>query len=134
MTNDEIRMTKECRMTNGEGRIVRRAVGVMLMVCAWGWGADEPPVIPVGLDTYRMWDQWARHRIGVRAYMRSTYDRAGGNEAADASHFLYQVGEDFNVTLDVAGPGVLYFVRTNHWHGAPWHFAIDGADHVISES
>ena len=35
--------------------------------------------------------------IGARAYMRSTYDRAGGNERADASHFLYQEADDFNV-------------------------------------
>jgi hypothetical protein len=96
--------------------------------------ADEPPVIPVGLDAYRMWDRWAHHRIGARAYMRSTYDRAGGNEAADASHFLYQLAEDFNVTLDVEGRGILYFVRTNHWHGSPWHYVIDGKDHIIEES
>src|ERR1041385_5334255 len=100
-----------------------------LRVCA-----DEPPIIPVGLDAWRMWDKWAYHRIGVRAYMRSTYDRAGGNETADASHFLYQLAEDRNVTLDVAGPGVLYFVRTNHWHGSPWHYTIDGRDHLISET
>ena len=54
--------------------------------------AEEPPVIPVGLDAYRMWDRWPYQRIGARAYLRSTYDRAGGNEGADASHFLYQAG------------------------------------------
>ena len=83
----------------------------------------EPPTIPVGLDAYRQWDRWPDQRIGTRAYMRSTYDRAGGNEGADASHFLYQTADDFNVTLDVAGPGVLYFARYNHWHGSPWHYA-----------
>ncbi len=31
------------------------------------------------------WDRWPYQRIGVRAYMRSTYDRTGGNDAADAS-------------------------------------------------
>jgi len=96
-------------------------------------GADEgPPVIPVGLDCYRMWEQWPSQRIGARAYMRSTYDRTGGND--DASHFLFQTADDFNVTLDVAGPGVLYFARYNHWHGSPWHYVVDGSDHVISES
>ena len=35
-------------------------------------------------------------------------DRSGGNERADASHFLYQEADDFNVTLDVQSPGVLY--------------------------
>src|SRR5262249_27558977 len=69
-------------------------------------GPGEPPVTPVGLDAYRQWDRWAYQRIGARAYMRSTYDRAGGNEGADASHFLYQQADDFNVTLDVQGPGV----------------------------
>ena len=54
--------------------------------------ADEPPVIPVGLDAYRQWERWPYQRIGARAYMRSTYDRSGGNEGADASHFLYQTG------------------------------------------
>src|ERR1035437_6085465 len=73
--------------------------------------ASASAQIPVGLDAYRLWDRWPYQRIGVRAYMRSTYDRAGGNERADASHFLYQLGEDRNVTLDVEGPGQLYFVR-----------------------
>ena len=84
--------------------------------------ADEPPVIPVGLDAYRQWDKWPIQRIGARAYMRSTYDRRGRNEGADASHFLYQQADDFNVTLDVEGHGgFLYFARYNHWHGSPWH-------------
>ncbi|MBV9470379.1 MAG: DUF2961 domain-containing protein [Abitibacteriaceae bacterium] len=96
--------------------------------------ATEPPVIPVGLDAYRMWEHWPEQRIGVRAYMRSTYDRRGGNEGADASHFLYQLGDTANVTLDVAGPGVLYFARYNHWHGSPWHYDVDGTDHVVQES
>ena len=96
--------------------------------------AGEPPVIPVGLDAYLMWDRWPYQRIGARAYMRSTYDRTGGNETADASHFLYQVAEDFNVTLDVEGSGVLYFVRTNHWHGSPWHYEVDGVAHIVTET
>jgi hypothetical protein len=37
----------------------------------------DPPVIPVGLDTYRQWEKWPYQRIGARAYMRSTYDRSG---------------------------------------------------------
>jgi hypothetical protein len=90
--------------------------------------------IPLGLDAYRQWDRWPYQRIGVRAYMRSTYDRAGNNERADASHFLYQLADDRNVTLDVEGPGILYFVRTNHWHGSPWHYEVDGKDHVVRET
>lgn len=96
--------------------------------------AEEPPVIPVGLDAYRMWDHWPYQRIGTRAYMRSTYDRRGGNEGADASHFLYQLADDYNVALDVAGPGVLYFARYNHWHGSPWHYDVDGVEHIVQET
>lgn len=94
----------------------------------------QTPTIPVGYGAYRSWEKWPYQRIGMRAYMRSTYDRRGGNESADASHFLYQLADDKNVTLDVQGAGVLYFVRYNHWHGSPWHYEIDGQDHIISES
>jgi hypothetical protein len=107
--------------------------GLVLLLSARAL-ADEPPEVPVGLDAYRQWERWPYHRIGARAYMRSTYDRAGGNEGADASHFLYQEADDFNVSLDVEGPGVLYFARFNHWHGSPWHFEVDGKDHLIRES
>jgi Protein of unknown function (DUF2961) len=99
--------------------------------------AAQPPnaaPIPIGLDAYRAWDQWPRQRIGMRAYMRSTYDRRGGNEGADASHFLYQLADDFNVTLDLEGPGILLFSRYNHWHGSPWHYVVDGTDHIVQES
>jgi hypothetical protein len=94
----------------------------------------EPPVVPVGLDAYRQWDRWAYQRIGVRAYMRSTYDRSGGNEGADASHFLYQLSDTNSVTLDVEGPGILYFTRYNHWHGSPWHYVVDGTDYLVQET
>ena len=96
--------------------------------------STEPPVIPVGVDEYLMWDRWPYQRIGERAYMRSTYDRAGGNEGADASHFLYQESDEFNVTLDVQGAGVLCFARYNHWHGSPWHYEVDGVDYIVQES
>jgi hypothetical protein len=95
---------------------------------------DKPVVIPVGLDAYRMWDKLYTQRIGVRAYMRSTYDREGGNQSADASHYLFANEEDHNVSLDVKGKGVLYFFRTNHWHGSPWHFVVDGKDNVVKET
>ena len=94
----------------------------------------EPPTLPVGLDAFRQWERWPVLRIGARTTMRSTYDRSGGNEGADASHFLYQQADDFNVSLDVVGPGVLHFVRTNHWHGSPWHYEVDGIDRVVRET
>ena len=97
-------------------------------------GADKLRPIPVGMDAYRLWDQWAAQRIGMRAYMRSTYDRRGGNEGADASHFLYQLSDTFNVTLDLQGSGLLLFSRYNHWHGSPWHYVVDGTDHMVQET
>lgn len=97
--------------------------------------AQEPPTIPVGLDAYRMWDQLPLQRIGERAYMVSTYMREGGNRAADSRNFLWMgEDEDYSVTMDVIGPGVLYFKRTNHWHGSPWHYVVDGNDYVIKET
>lgn len=96
--------------------------------------ASEPPIIPVGLDAYKMWDRWAYLRIGQRAYMASTYDRTGGNESADAGHFLYQLSDDRNVTLDIMGEGVVEFARYNHWHGSPWRYIVDGRDNVVQET
>ncbi|MGB7158508.1 MAG: DUF2961 domain-containing protein [Tepidisphaeraceae bacterium] len=113
---------------------MHRLVILIVLASSASIRADEPPVIPVGPDAYRMWDRWAHQRIGARAYMRSTYDRTGGNRGPDASHFLYQLADDHNVTLDVAGAGVLYFARYNHWHGSPWHYVVDGIDHIISET
>jgi hypothetical protein len=109
------------------------AAGLVLALSARA-AAEEPPEIPVGLDAYLQWERWPYQRIGARTYLRSTYDRAGGNEGADASHFLYQEADDFNVALDVEGPGVLAFARYNHWHGSPWHYEVDGADHLVRES
>src|SRR5689334_6631650 len=111
-----------------------RLLAVALILSGVNLPAADPPVIPVGPDGYRMWDKWPYQRIGARAYMRSTYDRRGGNEGADASHFLYQTADDFNVALDVRSPGILYFARYNHWHGSPWHYVVDGTDHLITET
>jgi Protein of unknown function (DUF2961) len=112
----------------------QRALFALFFCSVAAHGADAPRPIPVGLDAYRMWDRWDEQRIGMRAYMRSTYDRTGGNEGADASHFLYQLSDDFNVTLDLEGAGILLFSRYNHWHGSPWHYVVDGKDHLIQES
>lgn len=111
------------------------ALSLICIAPAWPLlaAAQEQP-IPVGLDAYRQWDHWPDQRIGMRAYMRSTYDRSGGNEGADASHFLYKLSDDFNVTLDVEGAGILVFSRYNHWHGSPWHYVVDGKDHVVKET
>ncbi|GEP98471.1 DUF2961 domain-containing protein [Chitinophaga cymbidii] len=85
-----------------------------------------------GYDAFRSWEKLPQQRIGVRAYMRSTYARTGGGY--DASNFLFMNKEDENVTLDVKGNGVLYFFRANHWHGSPWHFVVDGKDNIVTET
>ena len=107
--------------------------GVSMAALAAAMSAQQTP-IPVGADAYLQWDRWSQQRIGMRAYMRSTYDRSGGNEAADASHFLYQTAGGRFVPLDLEGPGVLVFSRFNHWHGSPWHFVVDGRDNVVTET
>lgn len=92
------------------------------------------PTIPIGTDAYLQWDRLPYLRLGMRAYMRSTYDRTGNNRTADASHYLYQEADNFNVSLDVKSPGVLYFVRTNHFHGSPWHYEVDEEDFIVKET
>jgi hypothetical protein len=94
----------------------------------------EVPRLPVGYAAFRELARLPVVRIGQRAYMTSTYDRSGGNEGADASHFLRQESATFNVALDTLGPGILSFVRTNHWHGSPWHYVVDGQDYLVSET
>jgi len=119
------------------GRLHRHCLMLYVQVLFWSaiscLAQQTPEPIPIGLDAYQAWDHWPQQRIGMRAYMRSTYDRSGGNEGSDASHFLYQVADDFNVTLDVEGSGVLVFSRYNRWHGSPWHYVVDGIDHIIRE-
>lgn len=96
--------------------------------------SSEPPIIPVGEESYLQWERLPYHRIGVRAFMASTYDRRGSNFRADAGNFLYQEHDSFNVTMDVQGNGILYFVRTNHHHGSPWIYETDGSVLVVKET
>jgi hypothetical protein len=98
-----------------------------------GASAREPPTLPVGYAAFDDLGRLPLVRIGQRAYLASTYDRAGGNEGVDASHFLRQEQAAF-IALETLGPGILSFVRTNHWHGSPWHYAVDGQDYVVQES
>lgn len=32
------------------------------------------------------------------------------------------------------GQGILYFKRTNHFHGSPWHYEIDGRDTIVKDT
>lgn len=95
---------------------------------------SEPPVIPIGYDAFLQWEKWPTLRLGVRAYMRSTFDRTGGNHFADAAHFIRQTDDQHSVALDEQGPGILWFVRHNHWHGSPWSYTVDGRELIVRES
>ncbi len=99
-----------------------------------GQNLASPPVIPIATDAYLQWEKLPQLNVGMRAYMRSTYDRTGNNRRADASNYLYQESDTFNVALDVKSPGVLYFKRTNHFHGSPWHYEVDGIDFLVKET
>ena len=81
--------------------------------------AAPPPVLPVGWDaiTHGL-ELWPHQRLGVRAMVRSTFDRSGANEAADSSHYLYynrSTGAARAVAMSLEGTrGCLYFCRFNH--------------------
>ncbi len=96
--------------------------------------AKQPPQIPFGVDAFTQWERWPYLRIGVRCYMRSTFDRRGGNENADAAHFIRQIDDTHNVALDELGPGILWFERYNHWHGSPWQYRVDGRETIVEET
>ena len=118
-------------------RFTTTLLAVFILSSAYGqdlFQSATPPVFPRGEDAFIRWDKLPYLRLGVRGYMASTYDRCGNNQTADASHFLYQENDSFNVALDIKGPGILYFIRTNHFHGSPWHYEIDGQDLMVSET
>jgi hypothetical protein len=112
--------------------MMRSIVILFLLTSSFSLIAQQQPVIPSGTDAYLLWDKWPLLRTGVRAYMRSTYDRRGGG--SDAGNFLFMNQEDHNVTLDIKGKGIMYFFRANHWHGSPWHFITDGTDNIVKET
>ena len=121
-------------------RDVAHTALLLLAIClnANNVAAEElgnvPPQIPIGVDAIQQWQRWPYLRIGVRCYMRSTFDRSGGNDNADAAHFIRQLDDSHNVALDEAGPGVLLFARYNHWHGSPWQYLVDGGETIVSET
>ena len=91
------------------------------------------PAVPVGADTLLQWDRLADLRIGTRTVMRGTWDRSGGNANADCCNYLRQEAS-YYVAFDLVGSGVLEFVRTNKWHGGPWHYVVDGRDAVVRDT
>ncbi|MFO0609265.1 MAG: DUF2961 domain-containing protein [Polyangiales bacterium] len=90
------------------------------------------PVVPVGLDGYRMWARLPQVRIGVRAVTAATDDPGGGVD--DAGNFLRATRDTFYAVAEWEGPGVLYGLFTNRWRGSPWHLVVDGFDRVVRES
>ena len=110
------------------------AAGLAALSCGTSERSVGSPPLAIGADAYLDFGHMYRPKLGVRSWLRSTCDRSGGNEAADSGHFLRAEADDFFVTLDVAGPGVLYFVRTNRWHGSPWSYVVDGQRFTVSES
>jgi hypothetical protein len=96
--------------------------------------SNRPPQIPVGFDAFTEWQRWPYLRIGARCYMRSTFDRSGGNDNADAAHFIRQIDDTHNVVIDETGPGILWFARYNHWHGSPWQYLVDRKEFIVQET
>ncbi|MFS4454955.1 DUF2961 domain-containing protein [Maribacter sp. 2304DJ31-5] len=109
-------------------------IWALLPLAIMAQGKVDIPTVPIADDAYLQWERLPYHKIGVRGYMRSTYDRRGNNYFSDAGHFLYQESDAFNVTLDVKNPGILYFKRTNFFHGSPWHYETDGEDFIVKET
>lgn len=109
------------------------AVVVLLAACTHEPGTSTPLVPAGGYDDYLHWERWPLLQINTRTVMRSTFDRAGGNDASDASHFLAQ-NERGLVAASVIGNGTLTFARANHWHGSPWRYTVDGQTTEVTES
>jgi hypothetical protein len=116
------------------GVMAATAAATLLGACVVATGAAAaPPRLPVGADAYRQWELLPMLRLGQRTYLTSTYDRGGGNRSADASNFL-RLHESGAIVTEAAGPGVVHFVRFNHWHGSPWRFVTDRTVRVVRET
>src|SRR6478735_4903252 len=124
---------KACRLPN-LGLLLVFLLLLPACACAKETASPGPPQIPFGLDAFTQWQRWPYLRIGVRCYMRSTFDRRGGNDNADAAHFIRQIDDAHNVAVDELGPGILWFVRYNHWHGSPWQYLVDDQEHIVQET
>src|SRR5438874_11090753 len=64
----------------------------------------EPPEIAIGYDAFLRGEQWPALRIGVRAYMRSTFDGTGGNHLEDAAYYIRQMYDYHRDGVVVGGP------------------------------
>src|SRR5262245_12555147 len=125
---------KACRRRSAGVWLVLLFVAVRAAQAEGVPASKQPPPIPIGTDAFTQWERWPYLRIGVRCYMRSTFDRRGGNDNADAAHFIRQIDDAHNVALDEAGPGIFWFARFNHWHGSPWQYLVDGKETIVRET
>eukprot|EP01043_Picozoa_sp_COSAG02_P081627 COSAG02_NODE_20040_length_851_cov_0.703457_2_plen_169_part_01 len=122
-------------MRGGDGQYIAFPMALTVGLLAASTQGAGRWAVPVGWDaiTHGL-ETWPQQRLGVRAMVRSTFDRAGGNEAADSSHYLY-INNSRAVAMSLEGTrGCLYFCRFNHWHGSPWNFAVDGVIHTVEET
>lgn len=81
----------------------------LLLAIAGALGAG-PQAREPGYADYSRWLDWARLRVGARAGLASSFDRAGGNE--DYSHYEHPQGlitdEIVTQSKTITGPGIIY--------------------------
>ena len=98
-------------------RVVCLVIPVHVLFALFRGGMVTESASLVGYDAFEKWADWHRLRsMGVRAEVLSTYDRTGGNLAADSAHFLYQTSLNRSVVLDIDGEaaGAILFARFQH--------------------
>lgn len=91
-----------------------------------GAPASTTPPLYLGLDAYRHWDKLSYLEFGDRVEGVSTADLAGSN--ADSRHIVRTLPDGRHVLLDLAGPGIVTFLRMQESQGAPWQLKLDGQD------
>ena len=100
---------------------------------AGGAGPDaggDLPVIPVGLDAFREWDRWPVLRIGD-AHVHAQHLRPRRRQRGRRRQPLPPPGgrRHLHRARRRRARASSTSSRTNHWHGSPWHYVVDGADH-----
>jgi hypothetical protein len=94
-----------------------------------GAQACAPPPAAVGLAAYRDLDRLSYLDLSSRAATATTADPGGSND--DRSHVLGSTG-DARQLMDVAGPGVVTFLRMQESWGGPWTVERDGEADQLS--
>ena len=89
-----------------------------------GTPASTTPPLYLGLDAYQHWDKLSYLELGDRVEGVSTADLAGSNN--DSRHIVRVLPDGKHVLLDLAGPGIVTFLRMQEGQGAPWQLKLDG--------